>query len=364
MGVRSRMTPVTKGNMRAAFLHGFNDIRIDQVATPRMGPEDVFIKVRACSICSSDYDLFTGTARGWLSGHDIQFPRSIGHEFCGEVVEVGGAVRSLAVGDRVVAPIGMVGCGTCKNCRVGRYSICLAPPKHEWTGCFAEYISIPSKAAYRLPENISDEVAPALEPACVAYWAVRRAGVQLVENVAILGLGAIGLVAVQCAKLFEPAKLIVTDLMDFRLDLAKELGADVAINAADKGYVQQIRDLTDGTGVDRVVITAGAAGILDDAIQMVRRGGVIVVSGLSAQSETFVMSRFLIKELDILASYDSPGVWDEVIALVADGKIKLEPLCTHFFALNDIDKAFTAYGDAAKEKAIRVVVRCSAGANA
>ena len=352
------MTRVTDSNMKAAFLYGFNDIRVDEVPIPTLGSEHILIKVGTCSICSSDYDLFSGTARGWQGGYTVKFPKSMGHEFCGEVVEIGAAVSSFAVGDRVVAPIGMIGCGTCKNCRIGRYSICLAPPQHEWAGAFAEYISIPYQAAYRLADNISYQVAPVIEPACVAYAAVRRAGVQFVENVAILGLGAIGLVATQCVKLYEPAKLIVTDLMGFRLELAREFGADVAINAADKDYVQKIRDLTGGTGVDRVIITAGKAGLLDDAIQMVRSGGVIVVSGLTAASETFVMSRFLLKDLDLRASHKSPGVWDEVIALVASGKINLEPLSTHLFALNDIDKAFAAFGDAENEKAVRVVVRC------
>ena len=354
------MTRVTNGNMKAVFLHGYEDIRVDQVPTPTVPPEYILIKVGTCSICSSDYDLFSGTARGWSGGHEVNFPKAIGHEFCGEVVQVGEAVKNVVVGDRVVAPIGMIGCGTCKNCRIGRYSICLSKPRHEWGGAFAEYISIPCQAAYRLADNISFDVAPVIEPACVAYWAVRRAGIQLVENVAILGMGAIGLVATQCVKLHEPAKLIATDLMDFRLNLAKEFGADVTINAAEDGYVQKIRDLTGGVGVDRVIITAGKDGILDDAIQMVRRGGVIVVSGLSAKSETFVMSRFLVKELDIRASFDSPGVWDEVISLISRGRIRLEPLCTHLFALDDIGEAFVVFGDAAKEKAVRVVVRCAA----
>lgn len=344
--------------MKAAFLHGFHDIRVDEVPTPTVPPEYVLIKVGTCSICSSDYDLFSGAARGWQGGHTVQFPKSIGHEFCGEVVKVGQAVCQSSVGDRVVAPIGMIGCGTCKNCQIGRYSICLRPPRHEWGGAFAEYLSIPHQAAYRLADNISFDVAPIIEPACVAYWAVRRAGIQPVENVAVLGLGAIGLVATQCVKLHDPAKLIVTDLVPFRLDMAQSLGADIAINASDDDYVQNIRDVTDGIGVDRVIITAGKAGLLDDAIQMVRRGGVIVVSGLSAQSETFVISRFLIKELDIRASFDSPGVWDEVIALVSNGKIDLGPLSTHRFILDEISDAFRTFGNAVQEKAVRVVVEC------
>ena len=172
-------------------------------------------------------------------------------------MQVGASVSTISVGDRVVAPIGMIGCGTCKNCRCGRYSICLKPPKHEWAGAFVEYISIPYQAAYKLADNISFEVAPVIEPACVAYSAVRQAGVQLIENVTILGLGAIGLVATQCVRLLEPANLIATDVMNFRLGLARELGADVA--------------------------------------------------------------------------------------LVSRGKINLEPLCTHFFELDEIDKAFEAF---------------------
>ena len=344
--------------MKAAILHGFNDIRVDEVPNPSVPPEYILIKVGACSICSSDYDLYTGKARGWQGGFTVQFPKAIGHEFCGQVVETGEAVTNFVAGDRVVAPIGMIGCGTCKNCRIGRYSICLYKPKYEWGGAFAEYLSIPHQAAYRLADNITFEVAPVIEPACVAYWAVRRAGVQLVENVAVLGLGAIGLVATQCIKLFEPANLIATDLLEFRLDLAREFGASAAINASEKDYVQQILDLTDGVGVDRVIITAGQTGILDDAIQMVRRGGVIVVSGLAAENETFVISRFQLKELDIRASFDSPGVWDEVIALISSGRINLTPLSTHLYALDDIGRAFETFGNAAKTDAIRVVVKC------
>ena len=352
------MTSVADISMRAAFLHGFEDIRVDEVATPALPPEGVMIKVSTCSICSSDLDLFSGTATGWQGGFTVKFPKAMGHEFCGEVVAVGEAVERFTVGDRVVAGINMVPCGICKNCTAGRYNVCLAPPKHDWTGAFAEYITVPHQAAYRLPDSISYEVAPVIEPACVAYAAVKKAGVQLVETVAILGQGAIGLVATQCVKLLEPAKLIVTDVMEFRLRLAKEFGADVAVHAAGQGYAEQIRDLTGGVGVDRVIITAGKAGLLNDAIEMIRPGGVIVISGLTTENETFVMSRFLVNDLELRASHKSPGVWEDVIALVGSGKINLEPLSTHFFELNDIDKAFVAFGNAEKEKAVRVVVRC------
>lgn len=292
----------------------------------------------------------------------MEFPKPMGHEFCGEVVEVGEGVERFAVGDRVVSGINMIPCGICRNCTAGRYNVCLAPPRRQWTGAFAEYISVPHQGTFRLPDNISFEVAPVIEPACVAYSAVKKAGVQLVEKVAILGMGAIGLVATQCVRLYEPAQLIVTDMMEFRLELAKEFGADVAIDAGTKGYAEEIRDLAGGLGVDRVIITAGKAGLLDDAIQMVRPGGVIVVSGLTTESETFVMSRFLVKDLELRACHKSPGVWEDVIALVASCRIDLDPLATHFFPLRDIDKAFDAFANAEREKAVRVVVRCGSQA--
>ncbi|MDD1633159.1 MAG: alcohol dehydrogenase catalytic domain-containing protein, partial [Methylococcaceae bacterium] len=246
---------------------------IVEVPVPTPGPGEVLVRVRATGICASDVAAFKGT-------HNFRRPPVItGHELAGEIVTLGQDVTGLRVGDRVVLEP-HVGCGHCDYCRQDNYHEC--PEKRfvgvgEWIGAFAEYVVATDSMCHTIPGRMPFDEAAMLEPFCVGLHAVRRADLRMGETVAILGVGTIGMMALLAARCGGPGWTVVTDPSAAKRELAIRCGADVALDPAREDAAAAILKATGGRGVDVVFVAAAAPGVLDQAVNVCRRMGRIVI---------------------------------------------------------------------------------------
>lgn len=237
--------------MKAGVVHAKNDIRYEEIARPTAEPGKVLIRVKYTGICGSDIPRVNGDACHY-------FPNVLGHEFSGTVEEVGEGVTSLQAGDRV-AGIPLVPCMQCDDCQKGNYSLC----RHysfigsREFGSFAEYVVVPEKNAVKFDEEVSFEMGAFFEPATVALHGLRRVDYKGGRTVAILGGGTIGMMTMQWAKIFGAKKVVVFDIVEERLELAKRLGADEAINSGKADFMDIVNEVTGGRGFDYVYETAG-----------------------------------------------------------------------------------------------------------
>lgn len=258
--------------MKAALLHGVGDLRVETVPAPQIAePDQVLIRVKAVGICGSDVHFFE---HGRIGPYVVDKPQVLGHECAGEVVQAGPEVKNLAPGDKVCIEPG-IPCRKCSFCKSGRYNLCDTvpfmgtPPTH---GAFREYVVWPADFVFRLPESTSWEEGALVEPLAVGVQACQRGGVRGGQAVVVIGCGPIGLTAMQAASGFGAARIIATDVISSRLEMARRLGADVAVNAAQADPVEAVRQSTDGAGADVVLETAGTPRTVSQACQMVKRG--------------------------------------------------------------------------------------------
>lgn len=333
--------------MEAAVLHGPRDIRVDEVSEPRLTDGEVLIKPHMVGICGSD---ITRYRRGTRVSHLLVS----GHECCGHIVQLGKGVTDLRIGQRIVICPNF-GCGNCFQCRTGRGNLCPNNVSLGVTvdGCFAEYVKAPARYVWPIADNISDEEGAAVEPLAVAVRAVRRMGNPLGRRVMILGAGPIGLLLLQVAKR-GGATVLLADLIEERLALGKEFGADGVINPSRDDPRQSAASLTEGQGIDVVVETAGGTKTFEQAIEIVKAAGRIILIGLSPDVANIPPDPIVRKEIEIFGSliYSHEDFY-RAIQLIGEGKVEVAPLITHRFSLKDIGEAFDI---ADKGEGIKVMI--------
>jgi len=355
--------------MLAVVVHGPKDYRVEEVPVPRPGPGEVLIEVGACGICASDMKCYLGAELFWgkdgkMGGGYVEGPTVTGHEYAGRVVALGeGAAEKhhVAVGDRVVAEQ-IVPCGECRFCRNDQYWMCQVHNifgfKHFLGGGMAKYNRFPANAlVHKVPEGLSDGQAAYIEPMACAWHAVDRGEITPGDTVVVGGVGNIGLCMLQIAKLSQPGQLIALDTKDYRLDLARRLGADVAINVLEADAVQQVRDLTEGYGCDVYIEASGNPAGVGQGLQMVRKLGTFVE--FSVFIEPAVVNWTIIgdtKELTIHGSHLGPFCYPKTIQALADGRIDVAPLLAASFPVTDFPRAMDAAlsGDVLKNLVVPV----------
>ena len=322
--------------MKAAIWHGGKDIRIEDLPKPEIKEDEVLVKVRAAGICGSELHAYEGISERRKP------PLVMGHEFAGEVAEVGRRVEGFQKGDRIVIePI--TRCGICDQCLRGRGNICrnVKLLGLHVNGAFAEYVPAPARNCYELPDNVKFEEASTVEPLAVAVHAANRTPVKLGDNVVVLGAGIIGLAALQVAKLMGTRRVLVADVVDYRLALAKKLGADEVINPKVEDSAKKVMELTDMKGADAVLEAVGIQSTVQQAISMVGIGGRITVIGMLEKAMSLGMLDFVVKELDLKGSYGY--VSDEfkaALGLISDRKVNVKSLITNVLPLSDITQGF------------------------
>ena len=333
--------------MKAGVVYAKNDIRYDEIDKPQVKPGTVLIKVKYTGICGSDIPRVNGDACHY-------FPNVLGHEFSGVVEEAGEGVESLKPGDRV-AGVPLVPCMKCEDCQKGNYSLC----KHysfvgsRQFGSFAEYVVVPEKNAVKFSEDVSFEKGAFFEPATVALHGLERTGYKGGHTVAILGGGTIGLLTMQWAKIFGASKVVVFDILDERLDLAKRLGADEGVNTLQKDFMDKAMDMTGGRGFDYVYETAGNTITMKMAFELAANKANVCFIGTPTKELTFSVKEWENlnrKEFNLTGSWMSysapfPGhEWDLTAHYFATGELKFDDsLIFKKIPLSKIDTAFEMY---------------------
>jgi len=338
--------------MKAAVLYAPYKILIKTVEPPVIKNDEVLVKVEATGVCGSDLHAFRGK-------HPfVKLPRILGHEVSGEVAEVGKDVKEVSVGDRVVVePV--IPCGSYIACITGRYNVCksLKVLGIHVDGAFAEYLKAPSNRIYKIPNNLSFDDATLIEPYAVATHIVKRSGVRVGDRVAVLGAGPIGLCTLQVAKLAGAKSVVITDIVDYRLQLAKKLGADVIINSSKEDPVRIIKDVTNGEGVDVAIEAVGVPQTVQQALKITRPFGEVTIVGFfeDPHVEVDVLS-VIAKELHVLGSRLYWLDFETAIDLVSRGKVDVKTIITHKFSLDEAQKAFEIY-DQKTQNAVKVILK-------
>lgn len=343
--------------MKALVAHDKGDYRFEKEwPVPECGDDDIIIKTEGCGICAGDLKCYHGNSTWGDETHVrwVRPPFIPGHEFLGHVAAKGKNVTEYGIGDRVIADQ-IVPCGKCKFCKTGRYWMCQPHAtfgfQKENNGGMAEYVRYPKNAVvYHVPENMPLEQALLIEPYGCSKHAVDRANIGIEDVVVISGAGTLGLGMITYARQMNPAKLIVLDMMDERLEKAKEFGADIVLNPGKEDALKKVEELTDGYGCDIYIEATGYPSSVVQGLQMVRKLGTFVEFGVFA--EKTAVDWTLIgdnKELNVFGAHLSPYCYPYVIENIANGLLKTNGIVKHLFDLEDWEKAFEyatgKYGD-------------------
>jgi L-iditol 2-dehydrogenase len=325
------------------------------VPDPAVGDEDVLVRVKACGICGSDVAGHTGKTGRRLP------PLIMGHEAAGVVERVGRKVTGFASGDRICFD-STVYCNQCPACKQGLFNRCVkrqvlgvSVPEFRRDGAFAELLAVPHWICAKLPDNMSFVQASLLEPASIGTHAASRAPIARTDTVAVVGAGTIGLFILQAAKLRGAKQVIVGDLNKFRLDLAKQVGADVCIDAGETDVKQEILKRTEGRGADVVLEAVGFADTFRQAVSITRTGGHLVAVGNLQKEIEFNLQELVSRELTFTGSYASSGEFRTCIDLIASGKIDVGPLVSEVLPLRDGPDAFRRLLEG-KENLLKIVL--------
>ena len=344
------MLPKTMTAVRA---HGPRDYRVEEVPVPTPGPGEVLVEVDACGICASDMKCFLGGELFWGkdgSGGAVEGPCVAGHEFSGRVVALGpGAAErhKVAIGDRVIAEQ-IVPCDHCRFCLNGQYWMCqfglVFGFQSRVNGGMAKYCLYPPTArVHHVPESLSVGEAAYIEPAACAWHAVDRGGIQPGDTVVVCGVGNIGLCMLQIARLAHPGTLVALDAKAYRLDLARQFGADLALNVAETDAVAAVRGLTGGYGCDVYVEASGNPAGVGQGLAMIRKLGTFVE--FSVFNEPATVNWTVIgdtKELTVHGSHLGPHCYPKTIAAIADGRLRVAPLVAGSYPVTDFAAAMEA----------------------
>jgi len=322
--------------MKAAVLKKPFEITVEDVRMPVPEEDEVLIQVKASAVCGSDLKAFEGK-------HPlIKPPIVLGHEFSGVIAKTGSAVKTLGIGDRVVVEPSFV-CGHCFFCERQAYYLCtnLKQLGHQLPGSFAEYTVAKERFTYLLPETVSFEKAALTQPLAISIHAIDRADVREGQSVVILGAGAIGLLLLQVARQ-RGGRVFVSDIVDFKLEKAKALGAEETGKGTSPGLIDQIRSWTKGQGADVVIEAAGSSVTIRQAFSCVRRGGTILLLGLTGHdTEEVPLERVTLGELKVLGTMRYAfGDFLRAIEMIEHETIDLNAIILRRFALAEGPEVF------------------------
>jgi alcohol dehydrogenase len=349
--------------MKALVYHGPGEKAWEEVPDPKIvEPTDVIIKVDTTTICGTDLHILKGDVPAVEKG------RILGHEGVGTITEVGSAVATLAVGDRVIISC-VSACGSCSYCHQGLYSHCLADEGasgigwifgHLIDGTQAEYVRVPfaDNSVYKIPEGVSDEAGVMLSDILPTGFeiGVRYGRVKPGDVVAVIGAGPVGLAAIMTAQLYGPARVIAVDLDENRLDQAKRFGASDSVVSGSDGWLDTIMGMTDGLGVDVAIEAVGVPATFDACTKIVRPGGTIANAGVHGKPVELALHELWIKDIAITTGLVSTSTTAMLLKLVAQRKLVAEQFVTHRFTMDQMLDAYDTFSRAAETKALKVAI--------
>ncbi len=328
------------------------DIRIEEMPTPEIDEDEVLVKMKACGVCGSDL-------MGWYLKK--RAPLVLGHEPTGIITKKGAKVKDFDVGDRVFVHH-HVACLKCHYCLHGDYTLC--EQFHNTNikpGGFAEYFKVPAPNlqidTLKIPDVLSFEEVTLIEPVGCCLRALKKCNTQKGDSIVIIGAGATGIIHTALSKIFGAAKTIVSDLIDYRLEVAKTFGADSIVNPKNEDLAEVVRAETDGRGVDLAVVTAPSLEAYKDGLSVCRKGGKLCVFAATQPEEHLKISpkELFFSEIQIIPSYSTSHLETRTaLELIKSGKLNVKELITHRFGLADAAKAFETASES--KESLKVIV--------
>ena len=353
--------------MKAQMFYKPEEMTLVDVDVPDIAEDEVLIKVKACGICGSDVAYYFGGSP--LETESGQGPLILGHEFSGEIVEIGSIAKnnsSFVVGDAVMAnPVRE--CGACKYCARAQVNLCENKRVKGVSvhGAFAEYVTMPYTHIFKVPDGISYAEASLCEPLACGSNAVKKLDVNLGDTVVIFGPGTIGLMMLQLIKASGASRVVMVGILDYGLSKAKELGADFVYNTADKAspyYCDdlpgEIRNITDGEMANKVVVPTAAKSAIQGALEVSGKKARIVYFGLPSEKAVLEVPLldFLTNDKTIVSSWLAPFTWDTAQSALKSGKLNVGSLITHTFKLEELIDGIKFMNDPAQPDKIKSVV--------
>ena len=339
--------------MKAAFVTDLKKVEVKDIPVPEINEDHVLIKTHTAGVCGSDLHLFLGT-------HPFRkAPAILGHEITGEIVKVGANVTNVKIGDRVtVEP--QLGCGKCGFCADGNENLCLSksvPGTPNWIGTFSEFFPAPACKIHKLADNVTYEVGTLVEPLAVAVHALHRIdqGTRG-RTLCILGSGTVGLLALAVAKTYGYSKIICTDTSEYNRQMALKFGADHVYDPISCDVPAEVKQLTDGKGVDACLVCAGAPNIIDQASACTRKQGVVGLVAMITSNIPVYTYSFVFNEQKLIGCMTyAPKYFAEATALVNNG-LDLTEYVTQSFPLSQAQEALSCLAEK-KENVIKVIVK-------
>ena len=346
--------------MRAAFLTGIRQMEIRETSQPEISdPHSVLLRIEVVGVCGSDVHYYTA---GRIGSMVVKYPEWTGHECAGTIVEVGDQVKRLKVGQRVaVDPL--IPCGHCDQCLSGREHTCrnqafLACPGQA-TGALAEYLVMPERSCYAIPDGMTMVQAAVVEPLSIGLYSQRLAQMQPGAKIAILGCGPIGLCVLLASLAACDCTVYATDLLDERLAVARRCGASWTGNPKQIDVVRAIRDL-EPLGVDFVFECAGQQETLDQSVELLKPGGTVLMIGIpEVDRVSFSIHILRRKEIRLQNVRRQNQCMASAIELVSNGAINLDQLVTHHFSLAETKRAFDLVADY-RDGVVKAIVHVAA----
>lgn len=321
--------------MRCQVLYGPRDLRLENRPEPVPGDRDVLIRVRTVGLCGSDFHRYMGHRQ-------IPGPLVLGHEFSGDVACVGRSVTRFKPGDRATVQPNF-GCGECGMCRAGKENLCQERLglSVNIDGCFADYVAVPEGYTWHVPQGLSYEQAAVAEPLAVAVRAVKRARITPAGTVVIVGAGPVGLLTLQVAKA-SGAYAVVVDIIAWKLELAKQLGADIAISGNPEDLPAALEEATGQRGVSVVIETAGVPSTVEAALQLVAPGGRVILVGLAQTAAQIVPARIVSGEVELLGSYIyTHDEFGTALTLIERKIVNVDAIVSHRLPFDRLTEAFS-----------------------
>lgn len=344
------------GKMNVAIMTGAREMKWTQREIPQPGVGELQIKLEYVGVCGSDLHFYLdGRLGNWVPDG----PLVLGHEPGGEVVAVGKGVEGFAPGDKVAIEPG-VPCGACEFCKQGRYNLCshmsfMAIPK-ERDGVFSEYCVHPASMCYKLPANMDTMEGALIEPLAVGFHAVNTSGARVGQSAAVLGCGCIGLVTIMVLKACGISEIYAFDVLDKRLDKAREIGATKAIRSDKEDPVAFCKSLPGG-GVEHVFETAGNAFTTLMTAKLIKKGGAVTLVGMAPDPEIpYDIGSLMDKEANLYTVFRYRNLYPTAIAAVSSGRIPLKSIVSHTFDFKDVIEG-VAYNVDNKQEVIKAVIK-------
>jgi len=325
-------------------------IWMKDIAEPKVGPNDVLIKIAKTAICGTDMHIYLWDA--WAQ-KTIPVPMAVGHEYFGRIVDMGSEVRGFALGDRVSGE-GHLTCGHCRNCRAGRRHLCrnTVGVGVDRQGCFAEYLCIPASNAFKLTDAITDDIASILDPfgnATHTALAFNMVG----EDVLITGAGPIGIMAVAIARFVGARHVVITDVNDYRLELARKMGATRAVNVSRESLDGVMKDLGMQEGWDVGLEMSGNGAAFKEMLRTMHHGGSVAILGIPPGETAIDWNEVIFKGLTLKGIYGREmfETWYKMSSLLQSG-LNIDPIITHHFGVHDFKEGFETMGSGKSGKVI------------